>query len=112
VFNDLLYEQIITYAPGKNLVRVFSRDITAPKRDLRIASAIDNHQSTIPRVPIVAMTAHAMTGDMEMCFEAGMDDYITKPIKREIVLGILEKWVFNKEKSLTTKNGEKIWMGR
>jgi CheY-like chemotaxis protein len=50
-------------------------------------------------IPIVAMTAHAMKGDMEMCLEAGMDDYISKPIKREIVLGILEKWVFNKKKS-------------
>lgn len=50
-------------------------------------------------IPIVAMTAHAMKGDMEMCLEAGMDDYISKPIKREIVLGVLEKWVFNKKKS-------------
>jgi len=50
-------------------------------------------------IPIVAMTAHAMKGDMEMCLEAGMDDYISKPIKRETVLGILEKWVFNKKKS-------------
>ena len=48
-------------------------------------------------IPIVAMTAHAMKGDREMCLEAGMDDYITKPIKREIVFEVLEKWVFNKE---------------
>jgi len=48
-------------------------------------------------IPIVAMTAHAMKGDREMCLEAGMDDYITKPIKREIVFEILERWIFNKE---------------
>ncbi|MCD6153987.1 MAG: response regulator [Syntrophobacterales bacterium] len=45
------------------------------------------------RVPIVAMTAHAMQGDREKCLEAGMDDYISKPIKRELVFKVIEKWV-------------------
>ena len=56
---------------------------------------------TLPesRIPIVAMTAHAMKGDREKCLKAGMDDYIPKPIKRELVFEILEKWVFNKEAS-------------
>jgi two-component system sensor histidine kinase/response regulator len=49
-----------------------------------------------PNIPIVAMTAHAMKGDKEICLEAGMDDYIPKPIKRELVFQILEKWVFGK----------------
>jgi CheY-like chemotaxis protein len=48
-------------------------------------------------IPIVAMTAHAMEGDKEKCLEAGMDDYISKPIKREIVFEILEKWVFDRK---------------
>jgi CheY-like chemotaxis protein len=55
--------------------------------------SIRNPQSEI-RIPIVAMTAHAMKGDREMCIEAGMDDYITKPIKRELVFEMLDKWVF------------------
>jgi PAS domain S-box-containing protein len=46
------------------------------------------------KVPIVAMTAQAMKGDREKCLAAGMSDYITKPIKREAVFAVLEKWVF------------------
>ena len=48
------------------------------------------------KIPIVAMTAHAMKGDREKCLDAGMDDYITKPIKRELVFEMVEKWVLNK----------------
>ena len=44
-------------------------------------------------IPIVAMTANAMKGDREVCLEAGMDDYITKPIRRELVFEVIEKWV-------------------
>ncbi len=43
-------------------------------------------------VPVIAMTAHAMKGDKEKCLESGMDDYIAKPIKKEIVMAVLEKW--------------------
>jgi CheY-like chemotaxis protein len=55
-----------------------------------------NSQPATRHIPIVAMTAYAMKGDREKCIEAGMDDYITKPIKRDLVFGILEKWVLNK----------------
>ncbi len=44
-------------------------------------------------IPIIAMTANAMKGDRELCLEAGMNDYITKPIKREIIFQVLEKWL-------------------
>jgi len=50
-------------------------------------------------IPIIALTAHAMKGDREKCIEAGMDDYITKPVKRENIFEILEKFVFNREKT-------------
>jgi len=56
-------------------------------------------QHATRRIPIIAMTAHAMESDREMCLESGMDGYITKPIKRELVFEILEKWVLNKEES-------------
>ena len=43
------------------------------------------------RVPIVAMTAHAMAGDRERCLGAGMDDYVTKPVSLSSVEGALRR---------------------
>ena len=45
-----------------------------------------------PPVPIVAMTASAMQGDRERCLAAGMDDYVTKPISRERLEHVIERW--------------------
>jgi CheY-like chemotaxis protein len=44
-------------------------------------------------VPIAAITAHAMRGDRARCLEAGMDDYITKPIKADEIRRVVEKYV-------------------
>ncbi len=44
------------------------------------------------RVPIVALTAAALPGDREKCLESGMDDYITKPVTRNVIAASLKKW--------------------
>jgi CheY-like chemotaxis protein len=44
-----------------------------------------------PRVPIVAMTANAAEGDRKRCLEAGMDDYLAKPIVREALAALLRQ---------------------
>jgi PAS domain S-box-containing protein len=49
-------------------------------------------QRATRRIPIIAMTANAMTGDREKCLEMGMDDYLAKPVKREVVFEMIKKW--------------------
>ncbi|MGY6707996.1 MAG: PAS-domain containing protein [Rhizobiaceae bacterium] len=44
-------------------------------------------------IPIVGVTAHALKGDRERCIEAGMDDYLSKPISPKLLLEMIEKWV-------------------
>jgi CheY-like chemotaxis protein len=45
------------------------------------------------RVPIVAMTASALVGDKERCLESGMNNYLTKPVRLEVLVAELERWM-------------------
>jgi PAS domain S-box-containing protein len=58
-------------------------DVQMPEMDgLETTAAIRNlQQKAVAHIPIVAMTAHAMKGDRERCFAAGMDGYVAKPIR-------------------------------
>ncbi len=80
-------------------------DIDMPVMNgLEAARAIRSHEqkiasftsdttiSPVKKIPIAAMTAHAKTEDREQCLACGMDDYISKPLRREDLLALVEKW--------------------
>lgn len=80
-------------------------DVSMPVMNgLQAAQAIRDAEATNAdktiHVPIIAVTAHAMSGDRERCLAAGMDDYLSKPISPEKLESIIQKWVDNSDKFL------------
>jgi two-component system sensor histidine kinase/response regulator len=69
-------------------------DVQMPKMDgFEATTAIrDWEASNGGRVPIIAVTAHAMEGDRQLCLDAGMDDYVSKPIDPEELEAAIGRW--------------------
>lgn len=86
-------EAVETYTNAPEKFDLLFMDINMPVMDGReAAKTIRNKGFT--EVPIIAMTAHALKEDRDTCLQAGMNDYISKPIKREVVFNMVTKWVF------------------
>ena len=69
-------------------------DLSMPEMDGTEATArIRAHQETVNEsVPIIGVTAHAMREDRQRCLDAGMDDYLAKPVKQDALNAVLTKW--------------------
>jgi CheY-like chemotaxis protein len=69
-------------------------DVQMPEMDGFEATAAirAGEKGTGAHVPIIAMTAHAMAGDRERCVNAGMDDYISKPIQSSVLLHLVAQY--------------------
>jgi PAS domain S-box-containing protein len=72
--------------------------LTATRRIRAAASPVLN-----PRLPIIAMTAYAMQGDRDKCLDAGMNDYVPKPITPHILAEVLKKWLPHPSPAQTEK---------
>jgi CheY-like chemotaxis protein len=79
-----------TAAPGK--FDMIFMDVNMPEMD-GLEATRNIREKGFTRVPIIALTAHALKEDREKCLAAGMNDYIAKPIKRETVFNMVNKWV-------------------
>lgn len=74
-------------------------DIQMPSLDGLEATAIirEKEKKNGTYIPIVAMTAHAMKGDRERCIDGGMDDYVSKPLKPEELIKVIERVITKKK---------------
>ena len=73
---------------------VILMDVQMPEMDGMTATKIIRSFKTEKKnIPIIAITAHALMGDKEKCIEAGMNDYLSKPIRSEILIQKVDKWL-------------------
>ena len=95
--------QVLTAKDGLEAVQISASephdlilmDVQMPEMDgMAACRAIRSRETEqgLPRKPIVALTANALTDDRDNCLAAGMDDYLTKPFMRAQLLGLVQRW--------------------
>jgi CheY-like chemotaxis protein/HPt (histidine-containing phosphotransfer) domain-containing protein len=92
-------------------------DCEMPEMDgFEATTAIRRRSDSKSQLPVIAVTAQAMQGDKERCLLAGMNDYISKPVKREDFVSALRGWLLKKDQHEAgrveeTKNGSRASAG-
>ncbi|PIE55830.1 MAG: hybrid sensor histidine kinase/response regulator [Desulfobulbus propionicus] len=87
-------EAVEMYTTAPERFDLVFMDIQMPEMD-GLQATRELRRQGYQKIPIIAMTANAMKGDREICLTSGMNDYISKPVKREVVCAIIEKWLFD-----------------
>ena len=83
----------LSNAPSPNYYRLVLMDIQMPMLDGLQATRIIRAESRWDRLPIVAMTAHAMQADRDECLRAGMNGYISKPVNPPTLIATVERFL-------------------
>jgi CheY-like chemotaxis protein/HPt (histidine-containing phosphotransfer) domain-containing protein/two-component sensor histidine kinase len=88
---------------------VILMDCHMPEMDGFEASRVIRRRETaamMARIPIIALTANAMQGDRELCLRAGMDDYLTKPVKTQALREMLLRWLPQSASAPVSENSQ------
>jgi signal transduction histidine kinase/DNA-binding response OmpR family regulator len=94
------FTQVDTVENGKQAIKALHKrkydiilmDVQMPEMDGLTATKEIRKNATWKDIPIIAMTANALKGDREECFDAGMDDYVSKPIDRKEFIHKLKQY--------------------
>jgi two-component system, sensor histidine kinase and response regulator len=91
-------EALDAFRSGPGTYDAVLMDCQMPEMDgYQATMAIRELEGTARHTPIIAMTAAAMEGDREACMAAGMDDFISKPVRLEAVAEVLARWITRSE---------------
>ena len=83
-------------------------DVQMPIMDGYQTTQAIRKQPQWKQLPIIAMTAHALSGDKDKCLASGMDDYITKPVNRGDLINLLDKYIHPESSQQSTDSSKTV----
>ena len=89
-------KEAIQKLEGNGKIDLVLMDMMMPEMDGYESIAQIRKNSNFKKLPVIAVTAKAMTGDREKCINAGASDYITKPVDVDQLISLLRVWLYAK----------------